>query len=154
MGDLYDRADGVSDAGRLLLIIPSRIETVPAYQRPGEMVDRMTADVVVLDGGPLHWGGAPNKRPAIPHTQVSQIPYRIDAMYLSAVGVVNQCREALKRRAAGQTAGSMVVGRLSIGQAADPQKNPPYFLAVSTPEEKVIARTYWQHFLAAKDPFA
>jgi hypothetical protein len=36
--------------GRLVMITPQRIEKVPHKESPGVMIDRITADVVVVDG--------------------------------------------------------------------------------------------------------
>jgi hypothetical protein len=153
LGDLYDRSDNGA-GGRLLLIIPERIQQVPDMERPSELVDRMTADVIVLDGGPLHWGGKPHGRPAVPHTKVDDVPFKIERMFVSSVGIVNQCRDALKARQNGQTAGSMVVGRLSLGESKSPNRNAPYFLAKGTDQDKALARRYWQAHLAAANPFS
>lgn len=137
--------------GRLVLIIPKLVEKVPSQDEKapaGTMVDRMTADVIVLDGGPLHYGGKPEKLPPIPHDKVAQIPFRQASMYVSAVGVISQCRDALAKRERGEP--GMVVGRWMTGQQSDPRKQPPYLLEKATDADKALARQY----LATVDPFA
>jgi hypothetical protein len=136
--------------GRLLLITPRLVERVPNTAEgaaPGAMVDRMTADVVILDG-PCPYGGSPEKVPPVPHTKMADVPHRSAGMYISSVGLVSQCREALAKRAANQP--GMVLGRLSVGVAKGPTLNPPYLLTPATEADKVLAR----QFLASVDPFA
>jgi hypothetical protein len=134
--------------GRLLLIIPFKVETVPnRLAKDGSTQDRMTADVIVLDGGTIHFGGAPEKIPAVPHTKVAEPPHKSDRMFVSSVGLISQCREALAKRAQGQP--GMVLGRLAVGEAKGDQA-PPYLLTPPTDADKVLARQY----LAKVDPFA
>jgi hypothetical protein len=133
--------------GRLLLIVPKKVETVPNNKRPGETQERMTADVVVLDGGTIIYGGRPEAIPAIAHDKQAEVPLRSEAMFISSVGLVSQCREALAKRAQGKP--GMVLGRLSVGEAKG-DNNPPYLLTQYTEADKAIARQY----LAQVDPFA
>jgi hypothetical protein len=136
--------------GRLLLIIPHRLEEgIPNRLDPkGGTQDRLTADVVILDGGPIHFGGKPEKLPPIPHDKVGQVPYRNEKMFISAVGLISQCREALAKKVT-QGRPGMVLGRLMTGQATGDQ-NAPYLLVVATEADKAIARQY----LTTVDPFA
>lgn len=144
--------------GRLLLIVPEKVERVPNKNKdakPGEMQNRMTADVIVLDGGPLNYGGTPEKLNGAPHNKVAQLPMRIEGLYISAVGVVSQCRVALHNRLTGTPGVTMVVGRLLAGEAKDEKSSPPYYISEPTDDEKALARAY----LAANpikpaDPFA
>lgn len=109
----------------------------------------MTADVIILDGGPIAFGGAPEDVPPRPHTQTAQVPHKNTRMFVSAVGLISQCREALaKKRDTGVP--GMVLGRLGVGEAKDPGQNAPYILTPPTDADKAIARQY----LAAQDPFA
>lgn len=137
--------------GRLVLIIPKELEKVASNdpEKPaGTMVDRLTADVVVLDGGPISFGGKPEALPPIPHNRTEPLPYRQAAMYLSAVGIISQCRDALDKRKRGEP--GMVIGRVMTGEQKDPRKKPPYLLAKATDADRQIARGY----LATIDPFA
>jgi len=136
--------------GRLLLIRPLLVEKVLQKDDDGveRTVNRMTADVIVLDGGPLNYGGAPEKVGGRPHDKVAAVPYRVEGMYISSVGIVSQCRDALAKRAAGQP--GMVLGRLGAGVAKSAQHNPPYLISEYTPDEAAVCRQY----LATIDPFA
>lgn len=137
--------------GRLLLIIPHKLEEgVPnRLNKKGETQDRMTADVVILDGGTIHYGGAPEKTPPVPHTKTAEPPLRNARMFISSVGLISQCRQALARKVTSGQPG-MVLGRLSVGEAKNPGENAPYLLTPATDADKQIARQY----LANVDPFA
>lgn len=139
MRDLY---------GRLLLLIPHLVETVPNKQRPGETQQRMTADVVVLDGGPIAYGGAPEKVGGAPHDKTATVPYKRPRMFVSSVGVISQCREALAKKIT-QGRPGIVLGRLTVGEAK-PDQSPPYLLTPATDADKALARQY----LSQIDPFA
>jgi hypothetical protein len=133
--------------GRLLLVIPHKLETVPNRLQPGTMQDRMTADVILLDG-PCPFGGRPEATPPVPHNQMADVPHKISRMYLSQAGLISQCREALAKRTAGQP--GMVLGRLAVGDAKEAGQNAPYLLTPPTEADKQVARAY----LANVDPFA
>ena len=139
--------------GRLLLIAPIKVETVAntLAKEPGATQERMTADVVVLDGGPLRFGGNPEKLGGSPHTKVAEVPLKIDRLFMSQAGLISQCRIALAKRQANQP-GGLVLGRLSIGQAKEAGQNAPYLLTEATDAEKALARQYLAS--VATDPFA
>lgn len=137
--------------GRLVLIIPKLLEKVASTdpEKPaGTMVERLTADVVVLDGGPIAFGGRPEAMPPVPHNQVGELPYRNQGMYVSAVGIISQCRDALEKRRQGKP--GMVIGRVTVGTQNDPRKKPPYLLDKATDADRALARAY----LATIDPFS
>lgn len=135
--------------GRLLLIIPHKLEEgIPNRIQPGTTQDRMTADVIILDGGTIHYGGAPEKTPPKPHTKTAEVPFKSARMFISSAGLISQCREALAKRLTTGTPG-MVLGRLAVGDAKGDQ-NPPYLLTPATDADKQVARAY----LANVDPFA
>ena len=135
--------------GRLLLLVPTKLETgVPNRLQAGSTQDRMTTDVIVLDGGPIAFGGTPEKTPPVPHDKTAQVPHKTAGQYISSTGLISQCREALARRAQGQP--GMVLGRLSTGTAKEAGQNAPWLLLPPTDEDKQLARQY----LAQVDPFA
>jgi hypothetical protein len=136
--------------GRLLLLRPLSVEKVKQDQDDGtsKMVDRMTTDVIVLDGTAIAYGGTPEKLPPVPHNMTAPIPFKIDSMFISSVGIVSQCREALEARRQGKP--GMVLGRLTTGQAKSDKHNPPYLLTPFNDADKAIARQY----LSQVDPFA
>lgn len=135
--------------GRLLLLVPHKVEEgIPNRLQPGETQDRMTADVIVLDGGAIAYGGRPEATPPTPHDKTANVPHRTDRMFISQAGLISQCREALAKRLRGQP--GMVLGRLRVGDAPRPGANPPYLLDPPTDADKAMARAY----LATVDPFA
>lgn len=139
--------------GRLLLIIPHKLEEQVKSRftdKDGNIQyeDKMTADVIVLDGGPIHYGGKPEKVPPIPHNKTADVPLKNARMLISLAGLVSQCREALaKKLTTGQP--GMVLGRLSVGEARG-DNNAPYLLALPTDADRDVARAY----LKTVDPFA
>jgi len=140
--------------GRLLLIVPRKLEEgLPSrFNKPGEapkFENRMTADVVVLDGGTIQYGGTPEKPPFTPHNKTAEPPLKNARMFISAVGLVSQSRVALAEIITKGRPG-MVLGRLGVGDAKDAGVNPPYLLTPATEADKAIARAY----LANVDPFA
>jgi hypothetical protein len=131
--------------GRLLLLVPHKLEEgIPNRLQPGTTQDRMTADVIVLDGGTIHYGGAPEKVPPVPHTKSAEPPLRTPRQFISNSGLISQCRKALVRRQQGQI--DMVLGRLTRST----EGNKPYLLTPPTEADKAVARAY----LSAVDPFA
>lgn len=135
--------------GRLLLVIPRKLEEgVPNRLQAGTTQDRMTADVVVLDGGEIAYGGKPEQLPPVPHNKVAQVPHKTDRMYISSVGLISQCRDALAKRMRGEP--GMVLGRLSVGESKEAGQRGPWLLTPPSEQDKVIARRY----LATVDPFA
>lgn len=137
---------------RLLLISPEKVEEVVRKGengKPDRTEDRMTATLVVLDGGPLDFGGAPEKTIPVPHTVRVETPYEVESLFISGVGLVKQCRNALRARELKNGEPTMVLGRLSTGEAKG-GNNPPWILLDPTPEDMEIARQY----LNSKNPFA
>jgi hypothetical protein len=136
--------------GRLLLVIPFKLEEgIPnRLGKPGDTQDRLTADVIVLDGGTIHYGGAPEKVPAVPHNKSAEVPLKRSRMFISNAGIISQCRQALAKKLTTGTPG-MVLGRLAVGEAKG-DNNPPYLLQPATDADKQVARAY----LATVDPFA
>lgn len=135
--------------GRLLLIVPSKLETgIPNRLQAGTTQDRMTADVIVLDGGPIAFGGTPEKMPPVQHDKQAQVPHRTPNMYISSTGLISQSREALAKRLRGEP--GMVLGRLGVGTAKEAGQNAPWLLTPYNEADAVIARQY----LSQVDPFA
>lgn len=135
--------------GRLLLIIPHKLEEgVPNRLQSGTTQDRMTADVITLDGGPIPYGGAPEATPPVPHDKTAQVPHKTARQFISQAGLISQCREALAKRMRGEP--GMVLGRLTVGEKPANGGNPPYLLTPPTEQDKQLARQY----LATVDPFA
>lgn len=138
--------------GRLLIVIPKGMDKATSTDDDGKKTeyDRMTADVIILDGpSPMPYGGQPNGRPPTPHDRVAPIPHREVGMYISAKAIISQSRDAWAKRQAGQP--GMVLGRLNYGEKpANPKMSAPWVLDKATDADRVIARAY----LATIDPFA
>jgi hypothetical protein len=114
-----------------VLISPIKVERgLPNnLGKPGDTQDRMTADVVVLDGAPFAFGGAPEK--GKPHTQQAQAPYEILSMYLSSGPLISQCERRI---------GESVLGRLGVKQLAN--GNTAYKLDDPTEQDMAVCRQY------------
>lgn len=137
--------------GRLVLVIPKGMDKGKSTEADGttSVYDRMSADVIVLDGGPMPYGGKPNGRPPTPHDKVAPIPHREVAMYISAKAIISMCRVAWDKRQRGEP--GMVLGRLNYGeQPADPKMTAPWILDKASDADRALARQY----LATIDPFA
>lgn len=117
--------------GRLVLISPIKIERgVPNnLGKPGEVQDRMTADVVVLDGAPFGFGGAPEK--GKPHTHTAQTPYESVGMWISSAPLISQCERRV---------GESVLGRLGVKNL--PNGNTAYKLDDPNEQDMALARQY------------
>jgi hypothetical protein len=117
--------------GRLVLISPIKVERgVPNTQgKPGETQDRMTADVVILDGPAFPFGGAPEK--GKPHTHTAQVPYESVGMWISSTPLISQCERRI---------GESVLGRLGIKDL--PNGNIAYKLDDPTEQDMATCRAY------------
>lgn len=124
--------------GRLLCMLPKvfeeKIPRTGKFAKPGETQDRMTVDIIVLDGAPFQFGGSDGK----PHDKVGYAPSRFNGCYVNQTVLVSQLRDAYDRyRREGAGA---VVGRLIQGVAT--QGNPPWKLADPTPDEIALAEKF------------
>lgn len=138
-----DRPTMLCLPGRLLLIIPKRMEyQIPVRNpKPGMPThqDRLTADVIVLDGGTLWYGGDPQARPPRPHTKTVEVPYRIEGMYISQIGLLSQAREEIAKMQSGQV--GALLGRLGYGEASN-GNNAPYLMQPFTDQDAAVARAW------------
>jgi hypothetical protein len=107
---------------KLIMLRPSKIEQVQKYQgKPGELQDRVTADVVVFDEKAGTWD-------------------TVDDMYFSQVGIVNPCRKALKPGAK-----PMVLGVVSkVPSKQTKEMKPP----LDTPEKVYEGIKAWRAKIA------
>lgn len=121
--------------GRLVAIIPMKIER--GVKAPGEnkTQDRITADVLIIDGGPITYGGKPWARPPIPDTFViQQLPYLARNVWISNSVLVTQ----LERK----VGNGIVVGRLYYGEAKN-GNNAPYKISEDPTQEEIAFVTQW-----------
>lgn len=131
-------------AGRTVMIQPLKIERGLPGLKPGETQDRITANLTVIDGGPLQFGGKPEKHQ--PHTMTVSTPYTAEGVYISQVGLINALSDALPSPK--KPNGGVVVGVIVQGaQPKDPAWTPPWL--IQTLDEKDPRRAAAQQVLAA-----
>lgn len=137
--------------GRLLLVLPEHIARGVASRflnRDGspQTQDKLTATVIVLDGGPLAFGGEPEKGPAGKgqHTQTADVPYVVKGLWINQSKLIEQLEEALAMRLRGEP--GLALGRLwKVGQA----QNDPWVLAAPTPEDAAV----YDRYVSQVNPF-
>lgn len=142
--------------GRLVVIFPLSLQRVPrnprfvtdAQRAAGDLEqDRMTATLVVLDGGsvdnmaPLAWGGNPHALGGVPHNELSPLPYVRKGMWLNQSQVIGQCSPYLPGRERGGPNGApgAVVGRVV---KTGPGQNDPWYITTPTDAEVGLANSY------------
>src|SRR5690348_9840514 len=117
--------------GRLVLLTPRKVETVPDTNNPGKFKDRMMVDVLVVDGaGPIpvfkqrqHTGQ---------YLEGTDFP----GTYMSQSRIVNQLREAL-------ATGGKVLGRVGLYKEGEPQgQGNPWGLVDPTEQDAQLARQF------------
>jgi hypothetical protein len=133
--------------GRLLLILPERIEYgIPSrFMNNGvpQVQDRLTATVIVLDGGPLNW--TPSRNGQLGQPRSEQVPYVIKGMWIPQSKLIEQLQEALGVRQSGGP--GLALGRLwkaGVGQ------NDPYVLATPSPQDSAL----YDQYVSTTNPFA
>lgn len=125
--------------GRLILIYPKKVEKVPSTFKgdpPGTMKDRMTADLVVLDGAPFTYGGSELAGRA--HDKQCTAPARFSNVWINQIALISACADVLAEVQQGKP--GMVLGRLDRGQPSGGQ--PPWILKKATDEDRAIAIAY------------
>lgn len=128
--------------GRLLIVMPEKIERQVPGGRPGYAPqDRITATVVVLDGGPLQWGGTTPTSPRM----TEQVPYVIKGLWVRQTKLVQQLEPALELRLSGGP--GLVLGRL---WKTGPGQNDPYVLATPTPQDGAL----YDQYVSQVNPFS
>lgn len=117
--------------GRLVLITPHKIETTPSNLNPGQMQERITADVTVVDG----LGPVPDMKNNQHSGQWLDGP-DFTGVWLSGQRVVDQLRSQIGT-------GQSVLGVIETyrpGQA--PMKGNPWGILTATPEQKTQASQF------------
>lgn len=132
--------------GRLLIVMPESLQRgLPSrfmsQNGQPQTVDRLTATVVVLDGGPLQWGGTqPGQQ-----RMHGDVPYVVKGLWIQQTKLIEQLDEPLRMRLAGQP--GLALGRL---WKTGTENNAPYVLATPTPED---AQQY-DAYVRQQNPFA
>jgi len=142
----------VSDLqGRLVIILPERLErgipsrfTDRATGQP-QLQDKMTATVIVLDGGPLHWTPSRNGQPQPPRVE-HNMPMVIKGLWITQSKLIEQLTEALTLRQQGNPRG-LALGRLWKAGTA---QSDPYVLAPANPQEVAL----YDQYVSRQNPFA
>jgi hypothetical protein len=129
--------------GRLLIIRPIQIERgLPNTLTPGQLQDKMTCDLVVLDGPPFVYGG--NLDEGRPHTHQGSAPFESLGQWINNPLVIAQCERSI--------GGGLVVGRLAKGVSSQPGRKAPWKLADPNEDDKRIAREYLAHRAVSGPP--
>jgi hypothetical protein len=125
--------------GRLLIIMPERLES--GVTGKFGIQDRMTCTVVVLDGGPLSWGGMqPGQQ-----RMTEQVPYVVKGLWISQAKLREQLAEPLAMRLRGEP--GLALGRLwKTGTGG----NDPYVLAQPSPQDAAM----YDQYVSQVNPFA
>lgn len=108
--------------GRSVLMVPKRIEKGlkdTLSDKPDATYDRITADILILDGGPLEFGGNPLKNK--PHTMVVQTPYMAHGVFVSQGNLLTALEPCIASNQA-------LSGRVTQGTANNPAHNAPWNL--------------------------
>lgn len=153
-------ADLAAMYGRLVLIFPLSISTVPRNPKfiteeqrlRGDVnQQRMTATFVVLDGSnPIAYGGDMYSMPQKPHTKSEPLPHVSKALWVSQSKLIEQCGAALQLVAqAGPGGDAMVLGRLLRGGN---EANSPWILGDYSPEDERVAAYYLEGVKSGQFP--
>jgi len=111
---------GVDDLdGRLVIIFPHAIAEVASTKPGGKPYDRVTADVVVVDGAPTD--------------KLTSLPHLATDMYLSASALVGAVRKHVGK-------GKPVLGRVDSRPSSYNKQVKAYGLADPTDADKAAAR--------------
>lgn len=117
--------------GRLVLITPRKIETTPSNLNPGQMQERITADVTVVDG----LGPVPDIKNNKHSGQWLEGP-DFTGVWLSGQRVVDQLRSQIGT-------GQSVLGVIETYQPGQvPMKGNPWGILTATPEQKAQASQF------------
>lgn len=123
--------------GRLIMITPRKTETVPDNLNPGKMVERITADITVVDGQ----GAVPvvKGNPPQPTGQFLEGP--------DFTGVWLQSERIVQQLSAYVGTGRSVLGVIDTrNPGTSPMKGNPWGVTAATPEQKQAA----VHFLNSR----
>lgn len=124
--------------GRTVVIRPTRYEPNAPAIKAGETQQRITADILIVDGGPLEFGGNMVTK-KVPNTLRVAAPYWATGVLISNKNVVDAVKD--------QVGIAPVLGRIEEGKASDPTFNNPYNLipiASTEPQYSMAAQLYTQ----------
>lgn len=136
--------------GRLVLIRPcsATTETVAAHpsevkKNPGATQQRMTADLIVLDGGTINFGGKPEN--GTPHTLSEDAPAIFRRVWFNQVAIVSGCMRTETGHVRFGSKKPFAIGRFVKGVSKD-GGFPPWLLKTDTltPADLQLARAWIQ----------
>ena len=139
--------------GRTVILIPDKIERVVNNLAPKDaadkMQDRLTADLHVIDGGTIHYGGNPESdfEPKA-HDLTAEPPYAIRRMWITNSPIVNGARNALDRTH--RDFGKPIVGVLVTYPPKERGRRPSRAIELLSPGDprRAQAAAYWRALLA------
>lgn len=122
---------------------------------------RMTADLVVLDGNPIPWGGRPEQINGRPHDKTASPGVLFDAVFISSAGIIAQSRDILTATdprmglalagvpgIRGRGMSRWILGRLYTGQPKGTNQ-PPFLLDASISDaDRARAREWFAAYQA------
>lgn len=139
--------------GRTVILVPDRIERVVNNLAPKDAVDKMqdrlTADLHVIDGGTIHYGGNPESdfEPQA-HMLTAEPPYTIRRMWITNSPIVNGSRNALDRTH--RDFGRPIVGVLVTYPPKERGRRPSRaieLLPMGDPR-RAVAGAFWRELMA------
>lgn len=127
-------------ANRLLVVRPKALEVVPDNYNAGQTKERLTCDVVFLDGDPIDRIVKQGKPDSMLEEPIKKGQV-LENMFISNGALIGQLK--------GKT---MVLGRLVQGVAKN-GNNPPWVLGERTPADDELGARWWakkgEEFLAS-----
>lgn len=115
-------------ADRVVLFMPKRFDqNVPGVKK-GELQDRITMDFIVFDGGPIVFGGNPER--GKPHTWRSDTPAEFFGGLASQIPVVRELKEVI---------GGQLLARVRRGTTKVAEHSPPWILEEVDPADPIMA---------------
>ena len=133
--------------GRVLIVHPTKLEAgLPNTLQPGTTYDRMTADVIVLDGDPIT-GRLDDDDNETPFDEPLVPPFKLESMFISGAKLITECKGKLPR---GEQPAGLVIGKLTRLAPQKAGRKGAWSLETATDEQKALGKKY----LANVDPFA
>lgn len=133
--------------GRLLIILPESIQRqIPSrFMNNGvpSLQDKLTATVIVLDGGPLSW--TPKQGGVMGQPRTEQVPFVIKGLWIVQSKLIEQLEEPLAMRQRGEA--GLALGRL---WKTGPSNSDPYVLAQPSPQDAAM----YDQYVSQVNPFA
>jgi hypothetical protein len=132
--------------GRTVILVGHKLDKTKNDK--DEDVDRMTADIHVIDGGVLEYGGTPWKSDdPVPHDKKTEVPAVFPRLYLSQRPVVDEMRDVIGK-------GVPKAGYFELGEKPKDKTRSRAILFKVFPKgdpRRAAAAAYWKAYLAKAD---